>query len=516
MISTRKAPQRTQRAQSASIAAPLKGWNARDAIADMDKLDAVTLTNFWPATTSVNLRNGFASHVTGITGQVETLMTYTSGSASKMFGAAGTAIYDVTSAGAVGGASVGSKTNARWQYTNFTVTGTNSYLLAVNGADKMIAYTGSAWAKDGDGAPYDVTNVDTATCTNITIFKRRIWLIKSGTLKAWYLPIDAIGGAATGLDMSSLFEFGGHLVAAMTWTLDAGLGMDDHLAFITSEGEVAVWRLTDPTTVTGISLIGIYQLGSPVGNRCWIKYGGDLLIITRDGVVPMSAALQSSRLDPRVSITDKIQFAVAAAINNYGSTFGWQLIELPKANQLYLNVPVAVGSQQQYVQNNITQAWCNFTGWAANCFEILSEDLYFGGNGVVYKAWTGTTDNGASIPGFALQAFKTYGGATQKQCKMIRYHLACNGTPAIYGNVNVDYDTDDSSAELSAGSTAALGLWDAALWDAGIWAAGLEQQAFWQGATGIGYAFAPLLKTSTKVQLQWMATDLIFEGGGLI
>src|SRR5206468_2193001 len=118
----------------------------------------------------------------------------------------------------------------------------------VNGADKQIVWDGAAWHKDGDGAPYDVTLVDTATCLGIAVFKNRIWLLPSGSLKAWYLPINAIGGAAASLDMSSIAQKGGFLMAAMTWTLDAGYGVDDYLAFITSNGEVMVWRLTDPTT----------------------------------------------------------------------------------------------------------------------------------------------------------------------------------------------------------------------------------------------------------------------------
>ena len=148
-----------------------------------------------------------------------------------MFAAAGTNIYDITAGGAVGSAAVSSLTNGRWQYVNMTTTA-GSYLMLVNGADKLRFYTGSAWAKDGDGGGYDITNVDTATCSNITLFKNRVWLIQDGTLKSWYLPINSIGGAAVALDMSSLVQMGGYLVAAMTWTLDAGYGMDDYLAFI--------------------------------------------------------------------------------------------------------------------------------------------------------------------------------------------------------------------------------------------------------------------------------------------
>ena len=346
----------TQRSQSVSVAAPIGGWNARDSLGAMDPLDAVTLTNFWPGTNSVILRNGYTKYATGITGVVQSLFAYSSGTSNKLFAVAIDSIYDVTAGGAVGAASVTSLTNAKFQYINITTTG-GSYLMCVNGADKLRTFDGTSWHIDGDGAPYDITGVDTANCANITLFKNRVWLVENNSLKAWYLPINSIGGAATSLDMTSLVQLGGYIMAGMTWTLDAGYGVDDYLAFITSNGEVVVWRLTDPTTPSGISMTGLWQIGAPIGRRCWIKYGGDLLLITQDGVMPMSGSLQSSRLDPRVSITNKIQFAVSQAVSSYGQNFGWNLLYYPKENQLYLNVPIASGQEQQYVMNTITKSW---------------------------------------------------------------------------------------------------------------------------------------------------------------
>jgi hypothetical protein len=481
----------------------------------MDPLDAVTLQNFWPGTNSVILRNGYTKHATGLPAQVQTLMAYSSGTSNKLFAVSDGKIYDATNTGAVGAAAVSGLTNSKFQYTNITTTG-GSYLMAVNGADKLRTFDGTNWHKDGDGSPYDITNVDTATVSNIILFKNRIWLTTSNTLKAWYLPVNSIGGAAVALDMTSVFQLGGYIMAGMTWTLDAGYGVDDYLVFITSNGEALVWRLTDPTTPTGISQIGLYKVGAPIGRRCFTKFGGDLLIITQDGVVPMSGSLQSSRLDPRVSITNKIQYAMSSAISAYGANFGWCLLYYPKENQLILNVPYDEGEQQQYVMNNITKSWCNFTGWYANCWELHIDDPYFGGDGYVGLAWNGNTDDTSNINGFSLQSFQSYGTALQKQCKMIRYHLQTNGTPSIFGNVNVDYNLADESAQLNF-SGISYGLWDSGLWDTAVWGAGLVPSADWQGATNIGYTFAPLLKTATQgIQLQWVATDLVFEGGGVL
>ena len=104
----------------ASLPAPVGGWNARDALANMAPTDAVTLDNLFPGVSSVALRGGYANHATGMTGQVETLMTYNGGATDKMFAIASGSVYDVTSAGAVGAAVVSGLTNSRWEYANIT------------------------------------------------------------------------------------------------------------------------------------------------------------------------------------------------------------------------------------------------------------------------------------------------------------------------------------------------------------------------------------------------------------
>src|SRR4051812_44925710 len=114
-----KSAQRAQKysAAPASIAAPTGGWNARDALGAMDPLDAVTLQNWWPATSSVYLRYGFSNYATGLGSQVETVMAYSSGTSDKLFGAtAGGSVYNVTAGGAVGAADLTGLTNGRWQY----------------------------------------------------------------------------------------------------------------------------------------------------------------------------------------------------------------------------------------------------------------------------------------------------------------------------------------------------------------------------------------------------------------
>src|SRR3990167_1398869 len=447
-----------------SISPPTGGWNARDNIANMDPKDAVSLENWFPGTTACELRFGYSNHATGMTGEkVETLMVWNGPSTSAMFAVTdGGKVYDVTLAGAVGAASISALTNGRWQYVNVSTTAGN-YLIAVNSADKAIIYNGS-FHRDGDGAPYDIAGVDSATCNQINLHKNRVWLIEERSLSAWYLPTSAIGGTATEFALDGVARLGGYLVAMATWTIDAGYGVDDLAAFITSEGEILVYQGTDPASAATWQLVGDWETGSPIGPRCYTKFAGDVLIITRDGVTPLSGLLQSSRTNPRVALTDKIQKAVSDAATNYGANFGWELIAFPAQNQLYLNVPTSTGAdQEQYVMNVITKNWCKFTGWDANCWALLNDELYFGGSAVVCKAWDTFADAGVDITGTAIQAFNYLGNRSQqKQFTMIRTTFFTSGGAAVFGGGNGDFDTADISTSLES-VTPAAALWDSAI-----------------------------------------------------
>jgi hypothetical protein len=116
----------------------------------------------------------------------------------------------------VGAAAVSALTNSRFQYVNFGTPG-GQFLLAVNGADAMRRYDGSAWT-DATAAPA-VTGFNTTLAISINTWGQRIWMVEKNSFRVWYLPLQSIGGAATALDLSSLFRLGGSLAGMLTWTV---------------------------------------------------------------------------------------------------------------------------------------------------------------------------------------------------------------------------------------------------------------------------------------------------------
>jgi hypothetical protein len=500
-------------AKGFSVPPPVGGLNARDEFADMDERDAITLDNFFPEPSYVSLRRGYESHATGISGAITSLMEWAGPASRKLFAANSSAIYEVTSAGAVGAAAVSSLSNGKWQHAMQTTSGGN-FLVICNGADSVRNYDGSSWTTP------TINNVTSSTLTNVCLHKKRLWFVQKDTTKAWYLATEAISGDATAFELGSLFQLGGKLRAIASWTRDGGSGPDDFLAFISSLGEVAIYQGTDPSQASSWAIVGVYRLGAPIGDRSTIKTGGDLAIITQDGVVSLTRMLSLDRsVSARAAITDKISDLFKTSARTFGSNFGWQGIAYPRGNMAIFNIPQTEGSTQvQFVMNTLTGAWCRFTGLNGGCWAVFNEELYFGGNsGTVWKADTGFQDNGSAITGDIKTAFNYYKSRGQlKRFQMIRPIFSSNGSPGFLLDLNVDYAEDDPTSSPTATSIA-QSLWDDAEWDVDVWNGGNPVTRSWTGVAGIGMCAAIRLRVASDgATFILNSFDVTAEVGGII
>jgi len=395
-----------------------------------------------------------------------------------------------------------------------TVTGTTTFTYT------MLSNPGGSASVVGTYSVIGITGVNSNTFVNVNLFKNRLYFTQINTLKCWYLDVNSIGGAANPLDFGSIARNGGFLQAMGTWTLDAGQGADDYAVFVTNMGEVIVYNGTDPTSSTTWALKGVWQLGQTFNRRCFFKWSGDLLLLTQDGLVPLASALQSSRLDPRVNLTDKIYFAVSLAASNYYDNFGWQVNYFAAENMLILNIPIS-GGTQQYVMHTITKSWANFTGINANCFETSGKaGMYFGSNGFVGKFYDGLSDAGNNITATSQQAYSYFDTPGQlKRYTMVRPILqSSGGIPGVLVGLSVDFDTVSQLGAVSFNpGNASTGSWDSAVWDTAVWAGGLVTTKIWQGVTGIGFAASINLNVASQnIELHWASTDYVMEAGGVL
>lgn len=503
------------RTKTTSLPAPIGGLNDRDSIADMPMSDAVVMDNWWPYPSYLGVRKGSTDHVTGFAAAVESLVEYlpTSGT-STLFAAAGTAIYNATSAGAVGAAVQSGLTNARWEHANITTPG-GSFLYMVNGADKPRLWDGASWvAVDAVSTPA-ITGVTTTDLIHVCLFKNRLFFTEKNSMSVWYLPVNSIGGAAAEIDLGSIFRLGGSIMACFTWTIDAGNGADDHFVIISTNGEVAVYRGTDPSSAADWSIVGVFVLGRPIGRRCGIKYGGDLAINCMEGVYPLGKGLLSASVDRRIALTDKIQNSVSVAANTYASSFGWQLCLYPDANMLILNIPGSV--KYQYAQNTITGAWARFTGWDANVWLTATSGLYYGDGSKVRKAWTGNSDGSTPIQFDVCGPFSYYGAkSNNKYFTMIRPYIQASGSPSILYALNTDFALQEPSGVLATASATGM-VWGAMTWGSMTWGGGLFSTVKWQSVGAVANAAAIRLKGQNNgADVRYTNCDAVYQIGGLL
>lgn len=395
-----------------------------------------------------------------------------------------------------------------------TVTGASTFTYVLAGALGVVTVTGTATPTINAA----ITGVNPALLIQPAIFKTRLWFVEKNSSKVWYLPSLSIGGAAASIDFSNLFTMGGSLVAMADWSLDAGYGIDDYAVFISSKGQVAIYKGTDPASSSTWSLVGVYDLGAPIGRRCFQKYAGDLTLISQDGVVPLSHALMSTRVNTSVAITDKVQHLISSYTTTNSAFFGWQTILFPKENMLFVNVPTSSTTAIQFVTNTISGAWSTFSDWNAFCWVLHDDNIYFGASTFVGKAWDTLADNGNNINFEAQQSFNYFGNSQLKQVMMARPVITSDGNPSILFGTNVDFDTSAPTGIADFyGPNNVAATWNSSLWDIGIWRGDPTVRKEWQTAFGIGYAISAHMVGSLRgIQFRWSSTDFMLQNGGML
>lgn len=508
-----------QLVKTVSIPAPVKGLNARDAIASMPPDFALTLDNCFCTPTTVDSRGGTSNWVTGITGFIETITHYVSPTKGVLIAAANHKIYDVTAQGTVGSAKISGLTNNRWQSANFSTPGGN-YLYMVNGADSPILYDGTNYtAITGISTPA-ITGVTTSTLIHVNVFANRLWFVPVNSQSVYYLPTNSIAGAATAFPLASVLQLGGYIMAMMTWTIDNTQGVQEYAVFITSEGECLVYQGYDPSFAATFTLVGRFAMGRPIGRRCFVKIASDNCIICADGIVSLSKELTTDRNESQTfsyNIVNLINNDVAA----YKSNFGWQPVYYPIGNKIIINVPQTENNTlYQYVMNTITGAWTTWNkvnnSFNAACWDVFEDVLYCGVNGSVVVADIGTDDNGASITWDIQPAYSYFENLGQeKYFTMVRPIILSQENIKLSYILNVDYKSLDPPTPPI--SVAIGSPWNTSPWNISAWTGASVITKNWLGVGGIGYAAALHMSGSTKgMSASLQSIDYVYEVGGVL
>ena len=510
------------------LPAPTGGWNTRDTLQALPITDAVRLTNFFPASLGEVVTRGGSQVAAFNIGpaspapRIKSLYPYgVTGGGPKLFACADTGIYDISAGGdQAHAAPVQALTNGYWNAIQMTNSVGTNFLWGVNGTDQPAMYNGAVWAMPA------ITGPNPLNLTLPWVFKRRIFCIEKNSMSAWYLDVDSIQGTMVEFPVGPLFTKGGALVAGESWTVDGGSGPDDYLVLVTSEGEVAIYQGIDPSSATSFSVVGVFYIGAPLGRRCFVKFGGDLILLTEQGAFPLSQALKSAVIDYRTAVSSKIQPTFIDAAGLYRGNQGWEGLFVPQKNALIINVPINTATDllysPQFVMNTLTGGWCDFDGWKAACFVLFANDLFFGSDGgKVLKAWSTGVDNdeGRDIVCTGQTAFSYLtGGPSLKSVDAVRPLLSYEDIFDLAWGLAVDFEFALLTGFATRGTVGETSFWNLATWDLSPWSLETTRQKLWRTPrVKPGYCYSLVLQvTSGLGSVSWSGHDFLINRGGAL
>ena len=533
-----------------TIPAPTLGIIANANPAQPPAGGALILENFIPRATDALLRRGSQLYqlISDGVEAVTSLFTYKNGNNERLFAATSTTISDLTTATPqvyftdglgnrfVGGgsgeslikfipsitrapATITGLTGGDWSVVQFATPG-GVFLRAVNGTDTPQVYDGSAWS----ATPAITGITDPTKLSYVWTHQQRLFFIEKDSLSAWYLPAASIGGAATELPLGGVFNLGGSLLFGTTWSLEVGAGgLQEQCAFVTTEGEVVVYQGTDPSTASTWSKVGVYRIGKPLGPNAHFRAGGDIVIATDIGLVPLSSALQK---DFSVLAPSAVSAPIETIWNDEVSArFGasWRC-QIWSANQIAIVNPPAVNNLPPvlYVANLRTGAWGKFTGWDSRCMAVFQNRLFFGADeGQVIEANVTGADMGQPYTGVYVPLFSDFGAPTTKTAGMTRAVL--QSFAPLNEQISIHAEFDVSLPASPPGSIAPTSnVWDGGVWGAAIWGQSLAKTTSgdWHSTPNTGNALAPALQITSgsivPLDVTILRTDVTYTMGDLV
>jgi len=534
-----KSPQ-PQVSQALALLAPTGGINDLDPLAKMGPEFMIDAMNLYPDNGLVVVRPGYREYCTGLGGgAVKTIMSFNAQDGTfHKFAATDAGIYNI-SAPIQNPVLATSATFGEWEYTNFA-TSAGQYLIAVNGVDPAKFYNGTSWQIFTEVAtpvnPGEIKGVNPSTFDYVIAHKARLWFIQKNTMTAWYLPVDSLGGEAKPFYVGGIFNRGGFLRMLARWSSDTGEGLDDRLIFFTSTGEIASYAGNDPSNSADWSLDSIFFVASPLSKRSVAPYGGDIMLLCRRGLVPLSSlvtgqateVLYSGALSRRISRTLLRLSSIAAP------PFPPEVRLHEDAAWAVINIfdPAVAGGRFdgtngpiQLVMNVLTGAWGKFN-YPCRTVRSIDTVLYMGTDDGRVLAVTpdAFVDNrlfngvgGDPIQAYGMGAYTYLENPTvNKHAKLIRPVFQAEVVPSFVIRVLPDFRLDRLEQVPPPSLSIGNARWDVSFWDQANWAGAENVYRPWRSANVLGYAFAWQMRISTSSALGLSDLEWVWENGGLV
>src|SRR6187399_85387 len=366
--------QYAQQLKAITIPAPTRGLIQHENDAYMGPGSCIVSDNWIPTMRGVKLRGGSVRHCVLDPVPIVSAFEYADVAQQRMFAGQATKLYDVTTAGApvVVKAAQSSGNYCASPLSNLA----GNWLIVVNDAgDPVLRFNGTSWvtllppAVPSDGANAITGPVGSPVefgrnLTYVAKYRSRLYFIEKQSMNLWYLPIDSVGGTLVKIPMSGAATLGGYLLFLASWTIDAGDGIDDKLVVVTSEGEALIFTGNDPGNAATWRQEGRYFVGKPMGMNAHTQVGGDLVILTVEGMVPISQVITKSAGEMELAMISRAIKPMWRDEVQAKRARPWTIKRWDEYGGIFVTFPGGTpGNRYCLVMNSATGAFARAVGW---------------------------------------------------------------------------------------------------------------------------------------------------------
>lgn len=398
-----------------------------------------------------------------------------------------------------------------WNYVSLAASG----VIGPSLADQNLGYTG-----------------DPATFVFCGVWKNRVWFVEKNSSRAWYGGVNAIFGTFTSFDFGPKFAHGGPLVGLYNWSYDGGGGMDTKLVGISTTGDIVIYGGTDPTQASSFSLVGCWYVGGVVsGRRVATDYGGDVLVASILGALPLSRLVSGAAAEDRSQYTT---YKIGSLFNQLADTYralpGWSLQVHPTDNALLVTVPLALDTPTvQLAYSFATKGWSRYRELPILSCGVWNGTLFFGtADGRVCRNEGYDDDVKLANPNeykpvvySILSAYQNLGAPRNKRVQMLRPIVLSEGlNPVVQATARYGFDLSEPGPPTGSAPSTATGtsVWDTAVWDTAVWPGDNTQTPAQgiMGAKGMGRDVAVAVRGTATSRTTVVGVDVLFDVGGLL
>jgi hypothetical protein len=516
--------------------APNNGIDVSQPLPGGDPTRAVRLQNLVPRVFGCVLREGYRNHVMNMNVEIRTLMSYQPAHRAdgKMFAAnANGDVFDVTAPqdSVYVPTPVWSVTPTdmprpgQFSWTNFTTSGDIHFLCVVGAGAGYRTWNGTAWTEHAQGTqPGEIEGVDPKKFDYVMIWKGRLWFIENNSTVAWYLPVGVIAGKATAFDFGAFLPHGGSLAMLSNWTVDGGEGLDDNLVILSEQGDLLLYKGTDPDTAQTFAMVGRWYIGRiPVGRRVMTHYSTDLAVLSERGLVFLSEILRGQAFFDNALTAKNINGELSEMVIRLVDEYYWELRFLPREQMIIINTPRTAYGNTQWVFEINSKAFCTLYGMPMINVETFNGRTYFGDDsGTVWLGFDGDSDGkidgtvGKDLEGQVLTTFQPVNdGVRVKRFLMVRASFTAPVAPAVSLQLNKNWNLGTPET-IGPFTGQGLSEWNEAKWNQSVWNGGAESFEAWYGANGTGRFAALSMRVKGYAGTTFVSWTCLVEDGGIL